>query len=320
MTCARRRTVAWPGSSIAASAPAGRSYGYRSEPHGNGHRMVIDPSEAPIVREVFNALPTATGVRMIVHELNARGITSARGGTWAVSALQGSSAKGLGMLNNQLYIGRVVWNKRQWLKDPDTGAAALRLSGRSPSGRCVRHPSCASSTSRCGMPCRTGHERARRAAPAPARGAIPKTLFGGLLRWPRLRLASGVRQLQALRLQRAPRSGQQRVLEHADGYARRRRSPAGERAARRAAAAGSAGRAAGAVRSLVTEAQRDANAGTGDARSVLAVLQSEIARLVDAGGQRRLSRPCRRAWRPLRPKLRAWRQAWPARRPRPAPS
>lgn len=100
----------------------GRSYGYRSEPVTGGHRLVVEQTEAAIVREVFQRFADGHSTRAIAHELNRRGLPSSRGGTWAVSALQGSQAKGLGMLHNELYIGRVIWNKRQWLKDPDTGA------------------------------------------------------------------------------------------------------------------------------------------------------------------------------------------------------
>ena len=39
----------------------------------------------------------------------------------AVSALFGDARRGLGMLNNELYVGKVIWNRRQWLKEPDTG-------------------------------------------------------------------------------------------------------------------------------------------------------------------------------------------------------
>lgn len=99
----------------------GRSYGYRTEPAVGGARLVIDQAEAAIVREIFEARANGLSVQHIVRTLNARGVPSARGGTWAVSALQGSASQGLGLLHNELYRGRQVWNRRQWLKDPDTG-------------------------------------------------------------------------------------------------------------------------------------------------------------------------------------------------------
>lgn len=99
----------------------GRSYGYRTEEAPGGRRMVIDASEADVVRWIFEQYADGHSVRAITHRLNDRGIASPRGGTWSVSALHGSTARGLGLLNNELYVGRVFWNRRQWLKDPETG-------------------------------------------------------------------------------------------------------------------------------------------------------------------------------------------------------
>ena len=37
------------------------------------------------------------------------------------STIYGDKIEGTGILNNALYSGRVVWNRRQWVKNPDTG-------------------------------------------------------------------------------------------------------------------------------------------------------------------------------------------------------
>lgn len=161
----------------------GRTYGYSSAPaeDGQSRRMVIDEKEAAVVRWVFEQFAEGHSTRHIAHRLNERGTPSARGGTWAVSALQGSSAKGLGMLNNALYVGRVVWNRRQWLKDPETGAR-----------RCVDRPPSEWQTREApelrivsAELWQLVQDRARR---GPARGtrtgkgAVPRTLFAGVLR------------------------------------------------------------------------------------------------------------------------------------------
>lgn len=99
----------------------GRTYGYRTEQADGGRRLVIDEDEARHVRWVFEQVAAGRTARDVVYDLNRRGVPSARGSTWAVSAVCGSAAKGLGMLHNELYIGRVVWNRRQWIKDPETG-------------------------------------------------------------------------------------------------------------------------------------------------------------------------------------------------------
>jgi len=36
-----------------------------------------------------------------------------------------------GILNNELYIGRLVWNRQNFIKDPDTGKRQARLNPRS---------------------------------------------------------------------------------------------------------------------------------------------------------------------------------------------
>jgi hypothetical protein len=57
--------------------------------------MVIDETEAAIVREIFESWAAGDSVARIVRALNARCVPSPRGGTWAVSAVQGSAARGL---------------------------------------------------------------------------------------------------------------------------------------------------------------------------------------------------------------------------------
>ena len=99
----------------------GLAYGYRSVPDGDGHRLQIDDAEAAVVRWIFASYADGMSLREIVYDLNARAIQSPRGGTWAISALFGSPAKGSGILNNTLYAGRYVWNRSQWVKHPDTG-------------------------------------------------------------------------------------------------------------------------------------------------------------------------------------------------------
>lgn len=124
----------------------GLSFGYRSvvagvNPRGEpiGHRLEIDETQATIVREIFVRYAGGESCQRIAADLNARGVRGPRGGTWCVSALYGSPAKGAGVLNNELYIGRYVWNRSQWIKNP----GANDLSGRKRNGSQSRAPSCA---------------------------------------------------------------------------------------------------------------------------------------------------------------------------------
>lgn len=76
-----------------------------------------------IVREIFTRFAACESMKSIATDLNRRDIPSPGAnwksrsrprGRWLVSALHA-------MLKNERYIGRLVWNKSQWVKDPDTG-------------------------------------------------------------------------------------------------------------------------------------------------------------------------------------------------------
>lgn len=99
----------------------GLSYGYRSIEAGAVHRLEIDADQALWVRWIFEHYADGWSCQKIAAELNVLGVKTGRGGTWAVSALYGCPNKGSGVLNNELYAGRYVWNRSQWKKDPDTG-------------------------------------------------------------------------------------------------------------------------------------------------------------------------------------------------------
>jgi site-specific DNA recombinase len=46
---------------------------------------------------------------------------------WGPSTINGNAARGTGVLNNELYIGRLVWNRLCYRKDPSTGKRRSRL-------------------------------------------------------------------------------------------------------------------------------------------------------------------------------------------------
>ena len=58
--------------------------------------------------------------------LNAEGVPGPRGSAWSPSTIQGNPKRGIGILNNELYIGRSVWNRQQFIKNPDTGKRVAR--------------------------------------------------------------------------------------------------------------------------------------------------------------------------------------------------
>jgi site-specific DNA recombinase len=86
----------------------------------------INPGEAEVVRRIFEAYASGRSARRIAHDLNAQGITAPNGRSWGASTISGNAARGNGILNNQLYIGKNVWNRQRFIKDPDTGRRVPR--------------------------------------------------------------------------------------------------------------------------------------------------------------------------------------------------
>ncbi|WP_253601876.1 recombinase family protein [Kerstersia gyiorum] len=99
----------------------GLSYGYRSIPVDGGNQLQINEEQAEWVRWIFARYGEGWSVQRIAHELNRLEVPSLRGGTWATSAIYGNPTRLSGVLNNELYIGRYIWNRGRWEKDPDTG-------------------------------------------------------------------------------------------------------------------------------------------------------------------------------------------------------
>lgn len=111
----------------------GNSYGYSivRKTDGNGEAIKgersIDEQEANIVRRIFSDYLKGKSPKAIAHELNEEGIPGPSGRAWGPSTIYGNWRRGTGILNNELYVGKLVWNKLRYIKDPDTGKRVSRL-------------------------------------------------------------------------------------------------------------------------------------------------------------------------------------------------
>lgn len=98
-------------------ATGGKCYGYSKAGE-------IIESEAAIVREVFDRAARGETQKTIARALNARGVP-APGASWERKARRSDgvwlSNAIYSMLGNERYIGRVIWNRSIWKRDPDTG-------------------------------------------------------------------------------------------------------------------------------------------------------------------------------------------------------
>jgi site-specific DNA recombinase len=114
----------------------GNSYGYdvvksfdvKGEPV-RGNRS-INHIEAEVVRRIFREYATGMSPKQIAVRLNRAGVPGPAGRAWGFTTIYGSPKRGNGILNNEMYLGRIVWNRQRFIKDPDTGKRVSRLNPR----------------------------------------------------------------------------------------------------------------------------------------------------------------------------------------------
>ena len=104
----------------------GLAYGYRVVPGSPGERE-IDADQAAVVVRIFKEYAGGRVPRRIAADLNADGIAPPRGALWNASTLNGSPKRGNGMLINEHYPGRIVWNKVSKARNPYTGKRVPRI-------------------------------------------------------------------------------------------------------------------------------------------------------------------------------------------------
>jgi site-specific DNA recombinase len=160
----------------------GRAYGYRAIKGKPGELEIVE-EEAEIVRQIFSDYIAGKKPRQIAQDLNKGGVRPPRGRLWNASTINGNASRGGGMILNDLYAGRIVWNKVKMVKDPTTGK---RLSRPNPKEqyKFVEAPHLRiidDATFKAARVIKI--ERRRDATPASAQKArAPKRVFSGLIR------------------------------------------------------------------------------------------------------------------------------------------
>ncbi|MDE4306378.1 recombinase family protein, partial [Phaeobacter gallaeciensis] len=115
----------------------GISYGYRPDREvlGDGTLSTgdlrIEAGEADIIRRIFHDYAEGHSPREIAARLNRQNVPGPKRGqgcgNWNPSTINGNVKRGTGVLNNELYIGRRVWNRQHFIKDPATGKRQARM-------------------------------------------------------------------------------------------------------------------------------------------------------------------------------------------------
>jgi site-specific DNA recombinase len=108
----------------------GLCYGYRVAPATHegartGDREIV-PSEAEVIRRIFRDYAAGVSPKALAKQLNAERCPGPGGAPWNPSTIHGNPARGTGILNNELYVGRLVWNRLRYVKDSDTSKRVSR--------------------------------------------------------------------------------------------------------------------------------------------------------------------------------------------------
>lgn len=86
----------------------------------------IDPAEAAIVQRIFREYDAGVSPRSIAKHLNTEGVPGPSGRVRYDISIRGRPSRQEGILRNQLYVGQMIWNRNQTLKDPTTGQPVRR--------------------------------------------------------------------------------------------------------------------------------------------------------------------------------------------------
>jgi site-specific DNA recombinase len=103
----------------------GKAFGYFAAVDSESGDREVNPAEAAIVLRVFELYAAGKSAKRIAGILNAERVpspgaswarSSRRATSWRASAIAGNPERGIGILNNELYVGRVVWNRFRWIR------------------------------------------------------------------------------------------------------------------------------------------------------------------------------------------------------------
>ncbi|MEX2272564.1 MAG: recombinase family protein [Vicinamibacterales bacterium] len=102
----------------------GLSYGYRVTEVGT---WAVVPEQAAVIVRICSLYADGVSPLLIAKRLNTEGVPGPHGCPWSPSTIHGHARRGTGILNNELYVGRMVWPRQRFVKDPRTGRRVARL-------------------------------------------------------------------------------------------------------------------------------------------------------------------------------------------------
>jgi site-specific DNA recombinase len=128
---AHRTHRALKGLALGGMSAGGTCYGYIAGTRSVSGRREIDEAQAREVQRIFTWYAAGKSPRWIADRLNGEGVSSPgsawrrttrrRDGKWLASTIYGDRRRGSGILNNEMYIGRYIWNRRRSRKKLKSG-------------------------------------------------------------------------------------------------------------------------------------------------------------------------------------------------------
>lgn len=125
------------GRAEAGKSAVGPCFGYRPvrtlRADGDVSRgdRTIEPTEAATIRRIFQMFADGMSPSAIAKALNAKGVLGPKGHAWRDTIIRGHADRCTGILRNELYVGRLVWNRMHFMKDPATGKRVSRMNSAS---------------------------------------------------------------------------------------------------------------------------------------------------------------------------------------------
>ena len=117
----------------AGKSGGGRSYGYDVihglDESGSPTRgdLAINDQQVRVIHRIFEEYVAGKSPRSIAIALNKEGVVGPSGRGWTPSTIIGNRKRGTGILNNQLYVGKRVWNRLSYRREPETGKRISQL-------------------------------------------------------------------------------------------------------------------------------------------------------------------------------------------------
>ncbi len=101
----------------------GLGYGYIV---GSPGERTVDEQKAEVIRRIFQDYANGVSPRAIAKRLNENCITGPSGKEWKDTTIRGQRDRGTGILNNEAYVGRLIYGRTSYRKNPRTGKKVAR--------------------------------------------------------------------------------------------------------------------------------------------------------------------------------------------------